>query len=201
MNGAKYKSNIIFIEGSRGVGKSSIVHYLRQQLRYTNSANLTGNMYPNDESKTVNMYKSWVNHLKTIFGDGISFVFDRFLFTEIALCRMGYKQYDFEKSYECFKELMFGSGGIADLYNVYYVTLTCDAQTFGKRLQREKIANNNYDPYEIDNCIRVQEKFIKIHEEIQNNYKHVHTLMIDSSNMGVEEIGQKIKGIMAHNYD
>ena len=196
-NKYKQKPNLIIVEGSRGTGKSSATHQLRQQLKYTNLCNLTGNKYPNNENKTYTMYKTWNKFLYKMRNKGINFLFDRYFFSEIALCRLKRKEYDFEKSYKKLKEYLVKK--LSKHYNIYFILLYCDEDSFKIRLKRDKIENNNYDPYSVQNSIDIQEQYMRIYNDL-THYKNINSILIDNSNINIEETIDIIKNHIKYRY-
>lgn len=182
-------SKIIIVEGAQGVGKTTITDFLRYTIKYANLYRLTGT---SDSSKTGKkkatiMYKNLLKYMKTLENLNINLIFDRTFFTEENYCRLGFKDYSFSDVYEeLIKEL-------SELdFDIYYITLYLkDENLFKKRIEREGKAVPEYAKFKAESSINQQRTYLKMSEEIKNNYPNIHVVNIENSK-DLEEVKKEL---------
>lgn len=172
-------SKIIIIEGAQGTGKSTITDYLRYSIPYTNLYRLSGinDVSKNGKEKVTKMYDALINYIKNLEGAGINLLFDRLFFSEEVYCRLGLKDYNFDDEYE---KLL---SELANMdFDIYYITLYLgDTEVYAKRLDRPGKANYNNSPFNKENSVKQQSEYLKISDEIKQNYPNIHILNVDTN--------------------
>lgn len=164
-------SKLIVVEGSQGVGKTTVTDYLRYSLNYTNLYRLSGTSDSSVEGKkkAEDMYISLLEYIKKMENKSINLVFDRTFFSEENYCRMGKKDYTFtdvyEKLLEEFSKLDF---------EIYYITLYLkDMEKYHTRLDRKDKAVFKNSKYKVENSINQQKVYLEMAEEIKEKYPSI----------------------------
>ena len=146
------KPKIIFIEGSQGVGKSSVTKELREKLKYTTMLDLNaiGDKSLDGRDKMYKYHKGILNMFEDNKYNGMNFLCSRSYFSEAVYCELGYKSYDFEvQTNSLTSELTY----LTNYYDVYFIVLTATEEELEERLNRNKFA---YNKFSVENSLNQQ---------------------------------------------
>ena len=186
-------SKLIIVEGAQGAGKTTITDYIRHSLKYTNLYRLCGisDSTIEGKKKTTDMYVDLLEYMEKMQNKNINLLFDRTFFSEENYCRLGKKDYSFtdvyEKLLERFNKLDF---------EIFYITLYLeDESLFEKRLDREGKAVPDYAKFATENSIKQQREYLKMADEIEQNYKNINVFRI-KNDRDLEEVKQDINNIL-----
>lgn len=171
-------SKIIIVEGSQGVGKTTITDFLRESIKHTNLYRLSGtsDSTPAGLKKAKNMYENLLSYMKTLENQNINLLFDRTFFSEENYCRLGFKEYSFT---EVYKELVKKLDELD--FEIYYITLYLkDESLFLKRLQREGKAVVSYAKFDVQSSIDQQNVYLQMADEIEQNYNNIKVCRIET---------------------
>lgn len=162
------KNKIIIVEGPQGVGKTTIVDYLRETIPHTNLFRLTGS---NDNTKkglykTVKYYNNLLKFMESMENTGMNLLFDRTFFTEEVYCRLGYKEYSFTKEYN----KLLNKLSKLD-FDIYYINLSLfDTSNYLERLNRKGKAEVKYAEFSKNSSEKQQEIYLDLFTEISTSY-------------------------------
>ena len=122
----------IVLEGARGTGKSTVAKLLREKTTNSTLINHTGFDADGQEglSLTTLYYKAWQSFFLRMRGTDSIFIHDRYFFSEFIYSRL-YKEYEFPVDFKSVIEEFYDKMAL--------VVLVADAETYEKRLTREKI--------------------------------------------------------------
>lgn len=146
------KPKIIFIEGSQGVGKSSVTKELREKLKYTTMLDLNaiGDKSFEGRNKMYKYHKGILNMFDDNKYNGMNFLCSRSYFSEAVYCELGYKSYDFEvQTNSLTSELTY----LTKYYDIYFIVLTATEEELEERLNRNKFA---YNKFSVENSLNQQ---------------------------------------------
>lgn len=146
------KPKIIFIEGSQGVGKSSVTKELREKLKYTTMLDLNaiGDKSFEARNKMYNYHKNILNMFEDNKYNDMNFLCSRSYFSEAVYCELGYKSYDFEvQTNSLTSELTY----LTKYYDIYFIVLTATEEELEERLNRDKFA---YNKFSVENSLNQQ---------------------------------------------
>lgn len=133
------KPKILILEGHRMAGKTTVAKHLRNSINYATLINFTG--FPEDGPeglvKIRKYYMNWLEYIKSHAGDDMTFIFDRFLFSEIVFSRL-YKEYDFGPHAGSLIESLLM---VADVELIHFHMTDKDELTM--RAKREKVEYRN----------------------------------------------------------
>ena len=179
------KSKLIIVEGSQGVGKTSVTRMLREKMAGSNLFSLSG---VNDNSekgfaKCYNMHYGIISLIRENFNNSINFILDRSFISEKVYCDLGYKPYTFE--HDC-DTLAHFYKRLYNLYDVKYILLTANTDTFKDRLVRNK---HDYQEFSAESSYLQQETYKKNLQKYKIKYTEISTV-----NKTVEEIVEVILG-------
>ena len=146
------KPKIIFIEGSQGVGKSSVTKELREKLKYTTMLDLNaiGDKSLEGRDKMYKYHKGILNMFEDNKYNGMNFLCSRSYFSEAVYCELGYKEYNFEvQTNSLTSELTY----LTNYYDIYFIVLTATEEELEERLNRNKFA---YNKFSVENSLNQQ---------------------------------------------
>lgn len=172
-------SKIIIVEGPQGAGKTTITDYIRNVIPHTNLYRLSGtsDASPEGKKKATKMYDDLMNYVEKLENMSINLLFDRTFFTEEIYCRLGFKEYSFTDVYE----RLISKLNKMD-FEIYYITLFLgDTNEYEKRLVREGKAKVKYAEFDKQSSINQQNEYLKMADEIKQNYKNIHVVNMDTS--------------------
>lgn len=187
-------SKIIIVEGAQGVGKTTITDFIRNSIPYTNLYRLSGtaDSSPAGLAKSKKMYYGLIEYMKTLENASINLLFDRTFFSEEVYCRLGFKEYFFTDLYN---ELLARLNEMD--FDIYYIALfLSDENEFEKRLKRSGKADFKYAKFNLQSSINQQNEYLRIADEISQNYPNIHVLKIDNMKP-LEETKTLIKEILS----
>lgn len=126
-------NKLIMIEGSQGVGKTTLCNSLQPRIKSSNLFKCLGieDKTGNGFAKTVDYYDGWslfLNHIRHL---EIPIIFDRFVLSEVIYSRL-YKEYTFDSM---FKAYLNRFGMDAELY---FIFMFLPAKDFKDRLSSRK---------------------------------------------------------------
>ncbi len=152
------RERIIIIEGPQGVGKTTLVEYLRENIPCCDLLRLSG---IKDKTKTglqknTKRYDALLTYLENSANSSIDMVFDRSFASEQVYSSLGFKDYDFT---EVFNSLTKRFNNLD--YDIYYINLFVEnKEIYQKRIEREH--HHNYIAFSMQNCINQQEAYRKV---------------------------------------
>lgn len=172
------KSKIIIVEGAQGAGKTTITDFLRNTVKHTNLYRLSGvsDSTVTGLEKSKKMYYDLLDYMKNMENLDINLLFDRTFFSEENYCRLGKKEYSFTEVYndllEKFSKLDF---------DIFYFTLYLeDESLYEERLKREGKVEPAYAKFSSENSIQQQREYLKMADELQKQYPHIHVFKIEN---------------------
>lgn len=176
---------IITIEGSRGTGKSTIAHQLRQELKDTTLINFTGFNTDGEEGfkRITDYYMNWIAMFIQMKQAGLehTILCDRIFFSEMVFSKL-YKNYDFREVYAFLVE------AFALLEpTIFYLTIE-DEEELGRRLQRDKVPFHNVEE-SVTETFKQQAEYDKVFKDIEDKFNIV---TIDTTHLTAEQV----KGII-----
>lgn len=126
------------VEGTRGVGKTTVARLLRNRIEGSTLINLTGFKADGEEGfrKIRRYYLALSGYLYALkkTGEDYTIIFDRTFFSEMVYSPL-YKSYDFEEFYvHLCNELI----DTVDKLEIYFLTLY-DREELARRLVRDKV--------------------------------------------------------------
>jgi thymidylate kinase len=181
---------VIILEGPRCVGKSTIARAIREKIPEITLVNATGYHLDNEEGrkKIIDYYYSWMNMINSLSNTGhdITFVFDRFFFTERVFSEL-YKEYTFDY-YDMFCEWL------TDVAEVDILFFTIDnVDELKERLNRDKVPFGKAEESVVE-TLKQQDLYEDIMVDFYRDYSsesaRLHT--IDTSNKSLEEIQNEV---------
>lgn len=130
------RPKLIITEGHRLTGKSTISKHLGNGINYATRINPTGFKEDGIEGrdKIVNYYHNWVLFLMSFKDTDTTFIFDRFLFSEIVYSRL-YKSYNFNSF--LYKRMLKSILEVADI-ELYVYSLDNEPE-LRSRMNRKKV--------------------------------------------------------------
>lgn len=153
----------IIIEGPQGIGKTTLVNYLRENIPSSNLYRLSGikDKTITGKEKNHKMYLALFKYMEDISNSDINLIFDRHFFSEQVYSSLGFKDYDFTDVYE---ELLDKFSKLN--YDVYYFSLYLnDINIYKKRLERE--SHHGYQSFSIESSVKQQEAYKKLLTEVK----------------------------------
>lgn len=180
------KSKCIIIEGPQGCGKTHLVNYLRENIPASNLYRLSGHKdkTSNGKIKSIKMYYALLNYMKELEDCDINLVFDRLFFTEEVYCKLGYKDYNFDDTYQKLLEML---GNLK--YDIYYISLYLkNVNIYEIRLKRE---HHSYQNFSLKNSINQQKVYKSLLSSIKTlkNTK-VYEIAIDNFDEAYKEVNK-----------
>jgi thymidylate kinase len=129
------RPKIVILEGHRLTGKSTIAKILRNKVNYATLINPTG--FPDKGKagldKISRYYVNWFAFLSGFQNDDITFMFDRFMFSEVVYSRL-YKDYDFQNYFDTILQLMVQKADV----ELIFIELDNDKE-LRNRAKRDKV--------------------------------------------------------------
>lgn len=162
------KSRIIMVEGPQGVGKTTLVEYLRENIPCCDLYRLSG---IKDKSKlglekNIKRYDALLSYMENSANTGIDMVFDRCFASEQVYSSLGFKDYDFTSVFEQLTKRFDALD-----YDIYYINLYINDQTvYQKRIERDH--HHNYIAFSMQNCINQQAAYKKVSDYFKT-YKNI----------------------------
>lgn len=181
------KTRIILVEGPQGVGKTTLVEYLRENIAGCDLFRLSG---IKDKTKTgleknKKRYNTLIDYISNCIGNGIDMVFDRSFASEQVYSSLGFKDYDFTAVFE---ELTKKFNALdADIY--YFNLYIDNLDLYKKRIERDH--HHGYIAFSKQNCINQQTAYKKVSDYLKtfSNIK-VYDIAMDDFAKGYEQINK-----------
>lgn len=186
-------SKIIIVEGPQGVGKTTITDFIRNTVPYTNLYRLSGtsDSSKSGKIKSKKMYADLIEYIEKLQNMSINLLFDRTFFTEEIYCRLGLKDYSFTDEYAKLIDRLSKMD-----FEIYYITLYLDdTEVYEERLKRSGKAVVKYSKFDKNNSINQQEEYLKMADEIKENYPQIKVYKVNS-NKPLKEVEQEILDII-----
>lgn len=147
--------NIIIVEGSKGVGKTTLSNWLREQIPYCNLIRLSGHsdFTPTGLDKSLHMYDALIHYLVELAqsNSNMTVVLDRCWISDYIYCQMGFREYNFpwDTMIQYISELLCHA-------KIFMIDAYLgNEEDFTKRLNREK-ANHGNILFDVANSINEQ---------------------------------------------
>lgn len=191
-------SKIIIVEGPQGVGKTTITDFIRNIVPYTNLYRLSGtsDSSKSGKIKSKKMYADLIEYIEKLQNMSINLLFDRTFFTEEIYCRLGLKDYSFTDEYAKLIDRLSKMD-----FEIYYITLYLDdTEVYEERLKRSGKAVVKYSKFDKNNSINQQEEYLKMADEIKDNYPQIKVYKVNS-NKPLKEVEQEIIDIINNKRD
>lgn len=189
------KSKIIIVEGSQGVGKTTITDYLRNSVKHTNLYRLSGvsDSTMSGLEKSKKMYENLMDYIKKMENLDINLLFDRTFFTEENYCRLGFKEYSFTDVYNDLLEQLSKMD-----FEIYYLTLYLkDEDLYTERLKRDGKTEPDYAKFAKESSVKQQNVYLEMADEIKKKYPNIHVYNIENSK-SLEETQNELKLILQY---
>jgi thymidylate kinase len=153
------KPRLIIVEGAQGVGKGTITNLLREQMPYTNLYRLSGIKDKSEKAceKIYNIHKAVLVGVFETAECKINYILDRSFMSEKVYCNLDYKPYSFENESGELTNLLYFIG---KEFDVQFIVLTADAQSFAERLKRDKPTYTDLS-FTVQNSLNQQEEYLK----------------------------------------
>lgn len=180
------KGKIIILESAPACYKTTVSNILREQIKYSNLLRLNGLNKECDNA--INAYLFHSNILNAMDDSnrlGCHFIMDRSHITNLIYTRLGFKDYSFEQES---KTLLLHLKRLSRFYEIYYITLTADEESFRERLNRDK---SEYIEYSLSNSLSQQEEYLKFYDEIKI-VNYMKCVVIDTSNRASQAVAEEI---------
>lgn len=150
------KPYILFLEGSIGVGKSSVCKMLREVLPCVTLLDLTGCPDKSDKgkNKTYRYHGKILQLMEETSNLDMNYVVGRSYMSEsVYTDRLNLKPYSFERESYCLKrELEY----LTNFYDIYFIQLVATKEQLEERLKRDKF---EYVKHSVDNALMQQEAY------------------------------------------
>lgn len=188
----KSKPKLIIVEAPQGGGKTTLTNMLRDGITSTILLRLSGTPEPNK----VHSYEYHLTYLKTIkeLGYiGLNHVLDRSYLSEQVYARLGFKDYSFDDCAEKLNQFLLS---MQDEYDIHFILLEADKETYINRLKRDK---PQYDVAEFsaENSVKqlnmYKECLSLIKIGVSDNF-HIHYL--NNANLSSKQTFQKVLGLI-----
>ena len=167
------KSNLIIVEGPKGVGKTTTTNWLREQIAFSNLYRLSG---PREKGQSGKFHAHSLHHQTLKYIDSLhtlnmTHILDRTFFSEYVYCELGYKPYSFRRDTE---ELCAQLASMHCRFNILVLSLSLhDTSLYQNRLGRAKGAYlEQYKPenIKIDYSIEQQHAYELLFRWVDQKY-------------------------------
>lgn len=165
-------SKLIILEGSRGTGKSSVAHKLRQTTKHSTLINCTG--FHNDGEEGLEKISKYYKELSKFFmkmqQHDSTFILDRFFFSEMVYSRL-YKEYDFSN---IFYSLVNDLPLMAKEIHIFYFTIH-NEEELKDRLIRDKVPFGKAKE-SVTETLKQQRDYDSMFAHIQHHVKNIQNV-------------------------
>lgn len=178
---------IVILEGSRGVGKSTLGRVIREKIPEITLVNPVGFHLDGNEGfdKVVKYYLAWNNMISSLSNHNSTFVFDRYFFTERVFSEL-YKSYDFKDVYETLLD------DLSDIADVDVIFLTCNnSDVLKERLTRDKVPFANVVESTVE-TFKQQNLYKDIMSDMQEKYSNPKLHVVDTTNKTPKDIEEEV---------
>lgn len=170
------KPRLIIVEAPQGGGKTTLTNMLRDGITSSILLRLSGTPEPSMANSYV-YHKAYLEAIHKIGYVGMHHILDRSYITEQVYSKLGFKNYNFD---ECAFDLTAIVEDMTDMYDVHYILLMANKETYIERLKRDKpqysvakfSAENSIkqlDAYKT--CFKGVERFVNINVHYLDNSK------------------------------
>lgn len=187
------KPRIIIVEGSQGVFKTSVTRKLRDKSVYTVLLALTGVENKNEDG-TKYVYaehRSALSMIDNCKGSGLNFILDRSFMSNMVYQNLKYNNHDFESYYN---SLFSHLNHIGEDYNVNFVLLTANGETFAERLNRNKPKFTDVN-YNVTNSLSQQYQYEELVKDACKKYSNITFTIMPTDNRTSDDIVKEIKSL------
>jgi thymidylate kinase len=183
-------SRIIILEGSRGVGKSTVARAIREKISEITLVNPTG-FHLNDLEgldKVSKYYERWMNLLWSMKNHDSTLVFDRFFFSEMVFSKL-YKNYDFTEKYE---SLLFDLCTLPCEIDLIFFKIG-NEEELKERLLRDKVPFGKAEE-SVTETIKQQGAYDDIMSDIDHEYSHITFRLhyVDTTHKTPEQVQEEV---------
>lgn len=189
---------LVVLEGSRGVGKTTLARAIRDKIPEITLVNPTGFHLDGVEgfSKISEYYHNWFSFLDSMYEHDSIMVFDRFFFSEMVYSKL-YKDYDFSNQFDYLARNLHK---VAEKIDVIFLTIG-DEDELSERLVRDKVPFGKAKE-SVDETLRQQERYSKVFDEFSkiSDYRdNINFNTIDTTGKTTGELEQEIFNILGVN--
>ena len=152
------------VEGPQGVGKTTLVEYLRENIPSCDLLRLSGikDKTKLGLEKNQKRYDALLSYMESVAGTDIDMVFDRCFASEQVYSSLGFKDYNFSPT---FKQLAERFNNLD--YEIFYINLYIENQSvYQKRIERD--SHHGYIAFSLQNCINQQNAYKKVSDHFKN---------------------------------
>lgn len=173
------KPFLIFVEGSQGVGKSTVCRELREQLKYTTLLDLSA-IGDKTEEAQHKMFK-YHNQILDMFDYTkfceMNYVCCRSFLSERIYCNLGFKPYSFDRYLNI---LINNVDYLTKWYDVYFVLLLATEEDLKIRLNRDKFA---YQSFSVESSLAQQKQYQKEFMNLAKMNTSIKVYEIENDNL------------------
>lgn len=173
------KPFLIFVEGSQGVGKSTVCRELREQLKYTTLLDLSA-IGDKTEEAQHKMFK-YHNQILDMFDYTkfceMNYVCCRSFLSERIYCNLGFKPYSFDRYLNV---LINNVDYLTKWYDVYFVLLLATEEDLKIRLNRDKFA---YQSFSVESSLAQQKQYQKEFMNLAKMNTSIKVYEIENDNL------------------
>jgi thymidylate kinase len=180
----------IIIEGARGLGKTSITKYIREHTTNSTLINFTGFNEDSAEglAKVTTYYQKWSEFFNSLRTEDMTFIHDRYFFSEMVYSKLYKNNYNFKPVYDLFVRripLTFNE--------VFVIVLYTGAQDISRNLQRDKVELFGKVDESIHNSLIQQLEYLKLAKSLgELNIPNLTVKTFDCTGKSIEQIGAEI---------
>jgi deoxyguanosine kinase len=180
---------VVILEGSRGVGKSTVARAIREKIPEITLVNPTGYHLDGKEGKDkiVKYYYAWLNMINNLSSHDSTFVFDRFFFTERVFSEL-YKEYDFSDYYLMFLKWLCN---VAEVDIIFFTIDNNDE--LKNRLTRDKVPFGKVEESTTE-TLKQQELYKNIMFDFARYYssESARLHVINTGSKSLEEVQEEV---------
>lgn len=173
------KPFLIFVEGSQGVGKSTVCRELREQLKYTTLLDLSA-IGDKTEEAQYKMFK-YHNQILDMFDYTkfceMNYVCCRSFLSERIYCNLGFKPYSFDRYLNI---LINNVDYLTKWYDVCFVLLLATEEDLKIRLNRDKFA---YQSFSVESSLAQQKQYQKEFMNLAKMNTDIKVYEIENDNL------------------
>lgn len=180
----------VIIEGARGLGKSTIARWLRENTTNSTLINFTGFNEKGEEGlhKVTTYYNRWNSMFKSMRGEDFLFIHDRYFFSEFVYSKI-YKDYSFDP---IFYNYMQAFPRLFDEV-VLVVLWTDDSKELARNLNRDKVQLFGREIENVDKSLIQQVGYLKMANDLKNmKVPNLKIHVLDVTGKSIDEIGKEI---------
>lgn len=183
------KPKLIILDGSCGVGKSTVCNHLREQMTSTNLLSLSGvaDKTITGATKSEIYHHQVLDMIRNTSKCSLNYILCRSFMSEKVYCNLGgIKPYSFQREYDVLVEAL---QNLTIHYDVYFFVLVADANAYEERLKRNK---GEYVKFSVDNSLRQQEQYVAELVKLRESAPSVECRFVSTMNRTSEETAQSI---------